>query len=215
MASSLAAYASSHMDAPLITRDPSANTTDVYAFVDHGKRGKRPKSLVVALAVYPHEEPGSGRIFITSTTMCFTRSTWRPAVMSRRAKLPSAISSSSRHFLKNQNTILVSYLGVVGLDPLVPIQDPIRTCVKPTLSPRSIGIRRSFSARALFRLTIKGTQRPSITRVITATIPPRMVWYQLRNLTDTPRGRSRHSERLRRLRRSERRWLLCGCQRDV
>ena len=29
-----AAHASSHMDAPLITRDPSANTTDVYAFVD-------------------------------------------------------------------------------------------------------------------------------------------------------------------------------------
>ena len=28
-----AAQASSHMDAPLITRDPSANTTDVYAFV--------------------------------------------------------------------------------------------------------------------------------------------------------------------------------------
>src|SRR5881628_2722776 len=27
------AFASSHMDAPLITRDPSANTTDVYAFV--------------------------------------------------------------------------------------------------------------------------------------------------------------------------------------
>ena len=28
-----AVQASSHMDAPLITRDPSANTTDVYAFV--------------------------------------------------------------------------------------------------------------------------------------------------------------------------------------
>ena len=26
--------ASSHMDAPLITLDPAANTTDVYAFVD-------------------------------------------------------------------------------------------------------------------------------------------------------------------------------------
>jgi hypothetical protein len=28
------AFASSHMDAPLITLDPAANTTDVYAFVD-------------------------------------------------------------------------------------------------------------------------------------------------------------------------------------
>src|SRR5688572_30837358 len=49
--------ASSHMDAPLITRDPSANTTDVYAFVrnDAGQ-----KVLVTALGVYPHEEPGIG-----------------------------------------------------------------------------------------------------------------------------------------------------------
>ncbi len=49
--------ASSHMDAPLITRDPAANTTDVYAFV----RGtNETKSLVTALGVYPHEEPGVG-----------------------------------------------------------------------------------------------------------------------------------------------------------
>ena len=42
------APASSHMDAPLITLDPAANTTDVYAFVtqDNGQ-----KYLVVALGV--------------------------------------------------------------------------------------------------------------------------------------------------------------------
>src|SRR5215468_5096798 len=53
----LAAMASSHMDAPLITLDPAANTTDVYAFVqeDGGQ-----KYLVVALGVYPFEEPGIG-----------------------------------------------------------------------------------------------------------------------------------------------------------
>lgn len=49
--------ASSHMDAPLITLDPSANTTDVYAFVT-GEGDE--KSLVVALGVYPHQEPGIG-----------------------------------------------------------------------------------------------------------------------------------------------------------
>src|SRR5262250_1848143 len=49
--------ASSHMDAPLIILDPAANTTDVYAFVqeDDGQ-----KYLVVALGVYPFEEPGIG-----------------------------------------------------------------------------------------------------------------------------------------------------------
>jgi len=45
-----AAQASSHMDAPLITRDPAANTTDVYAFVQD-ENGT--KSLVTALGVYP------------------------------------------------------------------------------------------------------------------------------------------------------------------
>src|SRR4029077_18305698 len=53
----LPAFASSHMDAPLIVRDPSANTTDVYAFVqvENGV-----KTLVTALGVYPHQEPGIG-----------------------------------------------------------------------------------------------------------------------------------------------------------
>ena len=55
---SVPAFASSHMDAPLITRDPSANTTDVYAFVRPDAAGA--KSLVLALGVYPHQNPGIG-----------------------------------------------------------------------------------------------------------------------------------------------------------
>jgi len=51
------AIASSHMDAPLIIRDPAANTTDVYAFVDEDNGNKH---LTVALGVYPHQEPGIG-----------------------------------------------------------------------------------------------------------------------------------------------------------
>jgi hypothetical protein len=49
--------ASSHMDAPLITRDPSAHITDVYAFVS--KIGTI-KYLTAAVAVYPFEEPSIG-----------------------------------------------------------------------------------------------------------------------------------------------------------
>lgn len=49
--------ASSHMDAPLITLDDPANTTDVYAFVSE-QDGVR--YLTTALAVYPFEEPGIG-----------------------------------------------------------------------------------------------------------------------------------------------------------
>src|SRR4051794_28497051 len=50
-------YGSSHQDAPLAVLDPAANTTDVYAFLNQ-QDGK--KSLVVALSVYPFEEPGIG-----------------------------------------------------------------------------------------------------------------------------------------------------------
>jgi hypothetical protein len=49
--------ASSHMDAPLITRDPSAHITDVYAFVS---QLGNVKYLTVAVAVYPFEEPSIG-----------------------------------------------------------------------------------------------------------------------------------------------------------
>jgi hypothetical protein len=51
------AQASSHMDAPLITLDDAANTTDVYAFVSESGGQDY---LTTALAVYPFEEPGIG-----------------------------------------------------------------------------------------------------------------------------------------------------------
>ncbi len=49
--------ASSHMDAPQITFDDPANTTDVYAFVSD-VNGE--EYLTTALGVYPFEEPGIG-----------------------------------------------------------------------------------------------------------------------------------------------------------
>ena len=52
------ARASSHMDAPLVTLDPAANTTDVYAFVSQNAFGQ--KFLTTALAVFPFEQPGIG-----------------------------------------------------------------------------------------------------------------------------------------------------------
>lgn len=55
--SPLPAHASSHMDAPLITLDDAANTTDVYSFVS---TSGSTKFLTTALAVYPFEEPGIG-----------------------------------------------------------------------------------------------------------------------------------------------------------
>ncbi|MCP5109273.1 MAG: DUF4331 domain-containing protein, partial [bacterium] len=50
-------FGSSHMDAPLITLDDAANTTDVYAFLS--QRNGNPY-LTTAVSVYPFEEPGIG-----------------------------------------------------------------------------------------------------------------------------------------------------------
>src|SRR5262245_11032437 len=51
------APASSHMDAPLITLDPAANTADVYAFRSSAGGNQY---LTAAVTVYPFEEPGIG-----------------------------------------------------------------------------------------------------------------------------------------------------------
>src|SRR5262245_18656718 len=51
------AFGSSHMDAPLITLDDAANTTDVYAFLT--SRGGA-KHLCVTFASCPSQEPGIG-----------------------------------------------------------------------------------------------------------------------------------------------------------
>ncbi|WDI32681.1 DUF4331 domain-containing protein [Hyphococcus flavus] len=51
-------FASSHMDAPRITLDDAANTTDVYAFISQDAQGRQ--YLTTALAVYPFQEPGVG-----------------------------------------------------------------------------------------------------------------------------------------------------------
>ena len=58
IAATAPAGASSHMDAPLVTLDPAANTTDVYAFISQDAFGQ--KYLTTALGVYPFEQPGIG-----------------------------------------------------------------------------------------------------------------------------------------------------------
>jgi hypothetical protein len=58
MAASFAG-ASSHREAPLISQDPAADTTDVYAFVSPD----RPESLTMIGCWYPFQEPGGGPNF--------------------------------------------------------------------------------------------------------------------------------------------------------
>src|SRR6186997_2301359 len=106
-----AAQASSHMDAPLITRDPSANTTDVYGFVQN-ENGT--KSLITALGVYPHEEPGVG-----PNKYNFDDNVLYQIHVALGSDVAAGKASLSYEFqfhttFKNQNTILQSYLGVIN-----------------------------------------------------------------------------------------------------
>lgn len=104
------ALASSHMDAPLIILDPSANTTDVYAFVD---QDGTQKSLVLALGVYPHEEPGVGpnKYSFDDNVLYEIHVALGPDVAAGRATLSYQFRFISN--FKNRNTILQAYLGVV------------------------------------------------------------------------------------------------------
>ena len=87
------ARASSHMDAPLITLDDAANTTDVYAFVSQ-RIGR--KYLTTALAVYPHEEPGIGpNKYNFDDDVLYEIRRGHRTMTSRRAARRSPISSSS------------------------------------------------------------------------------------------------------------------------
>jgi len=110
-------HASSHMDAPLITLDPAANTTDVYAFVS---QRAAVKYLTVALAVYPHEEPGIGPNKYNFDDKVLYRlrvgtGTSLPSATNPNPKVaPTTYEFSFRTVYKNVNTIAQSYLGVIN-----------------------------------------------------------------------------------------------------
>ena len=121
-------FASSHQDAPLAILDPPANTTDVYAFVDQDDNG--PKSLVVALGVYPFEEPGIGPnkynfddnvLYEIHVALGADLAAGRPTV---------SYQFEFRSFTRNPNTILDNFTGVIQHVDMVhpdPAQNFIQT----------------------------------------------------------------------------------------
>jgi uncharacterized protein DUF4331 len=106
------ALASSHMDAPLITRDQPANTADVYAFVSPDEDGN--KALTLALSVYPHENPGVGPNkynfddnvrYELHVALGRDLAAGRPTITYR---------FEFKTVFKNTKTILQSFLGVIN-----------------------------------------------------------------------------------------------------
>ena len=103
--------ASSHMDAPMITLDPSANTTDVYGFVTV-RNGV--KMLNLALGVYPHENPGVG-----PNKYNFDDNVRYEINVAQGGDMAAGRATVTYRFefkttYKTQKTILQSYLGVVS-----------------------------------------------------------------------------------------------------
>jgi Domain of unknown function (DUF4331) len=107
----MSARASSHMDAPLITLDDAANTTDVYAFVSQKYFRQY---LTTALAVYPHEEPGVGpnKYNFDDDVLYEIRVATGSDVAKGRTTYAYQFRFNTSY--RNVNTILQSYLGVVG-----------------------------------------------------------------------------------------------------
>ena len=102
--------ASSHMDAPLITLDDAANTTDLYAFLS-GTGGT--KHLTTALAVFPFEEPGIG-----PNAYRFDENVLYEIHVATGTDLAAGRSTLSYQFqfdsvYKNRDTILQTYLGSI------------------------------------------------------------------------------------------------------
>ena len=106
----LPAQASSHMDAPLISLDDAANTTDVYAFKS---KSAGIDYLTTALAVYPFEEPGIG-----PNIYGFDPKVDYEIHVALGNRVNRGVADVTYRFefkttFANRNTILQSYLGVV------------------------------------------------------------------------------------------------------
>src|SRR5258708_20143868 len=104
------AVASSHMDAPLITLDPAANTTDVYAFVS---AIGTTQYLTTALAVYPLEEPSIGPNLYN-----FDPNVRYDILVATGSDLKSGRITYDYRFefkttYKNKDTIAISFLGPI------------------------------------------------------------------------------------------------------
>ena len=110
LASAYDASASSHMDAPLITLDDAANTTDVYAFVSEIDGSPY---LSTALAVYPFEEPGIGpnKHNFDDNVRYEIHVSLGNDVAAGRATLSYRFDFTTE--FANPDTILQSYVGVV------------------------------------------------------------------------------------------------------
>jgi Domain of unknown function (DUF4331) len=129
IASASLVQASSHMDAPLISLDNPANTTDVYAFKS---RNGAADYLTTALAVYPFEEPGIGpnNYRFDPTVDYEIHVALGNNTKTGKADLTYRFEFSTAY--ANRGTILQTYLGVVEPGPQFSANQNLRQTYKIT-----------------------------------------------------------------------------------
>jgi hypothetical protein len=150
------AFGSSHMDAPLITFDDPANTTDVYAFVTADPQTGR-QYLTAALSVYPFEEPGIG-----PNNYRFDDRVAYDIHIALDGNIARGVPDITYRFrfdttFKAGTTILQNYLG-----PIDPNQREGEFYTNQNM-------RQTFTLREIDR---RGTGQPVVTVIGTGAVPP-------------------------------------------
>jgi hypothetical protein len=145
------------MDAPLITLDDAANTTDVYAFVSQ-RFGQ--KYLTTALAVYPHEEPGVGpnKYNFDDDVLYEIRVATGSDVGKGRATYGYQFRFKTT--FKNPNTILQSYLGVIA-NVTSRSRSSTATNRSSASMPRPAGVASEFSVPAVMPTLASSSRSPA------------------------------------------------------
>ena len=123
LAANAPVQASSHMDAPLISLDDPANTTDVYAFKSNNGSFDY---LSTALSVYPFEEPGIGPNNYRFDDRVEYKINVALGDNTKTGTPDLTYTFKFKTIFANQNTILQSYLGVLTPTPGFPINQNLR-----------------------------------------------------------------------------------------
>jgi len=119
------ARASSHSDAPLIKQDPSANLTDVYAFISTKYNNSAIKMLTIVINVHPFCEPGDGVTYDRfADDALYSINITNPSTGQLITTYNFRFSpvSSDEGMYKNLNTIL-SYGRGTQIGPIVTVGD--------------------------------------------------------------------------------------------
>jgi Domain of unknown function (DUF4331) len=153
-----AVMASSHMDAPLISLDATANTADVYAF--KSKAGST-DYLTTALTVNPFEEPGIG----PNAYRFDSRVDYEIHVALGAKKIGKGKADITYRFefsteYVNRNTILQSYLGVLAIDGGFPDNQNLRQTYKVTMIDHRTGAMRVLGENILVPPNNQGRLTP-------------------------------------------------------